>query len=712
MEKLNCRRSKPFRFHFLALLVLVAVSQLTFLSSAQSSLNPALEKLKRGYDRLQAKDFNAAIAALSDPLIQRQTLLGDYALFYRGRAFAGAGRGEEAERDFVRIATIDPKSLLIEDAIIAAGESAIARGAYLPAIEYLKPIAEKNNATALKLKADAFEKLGRLDDAVTALRRLYFYAPESQEASQVTSRLVSLGSSVLPVTAAEQKARADKLYVEELWVLSAQAYDLLTRQFPDAGSDEVWLRNGISSYRMNSHQMAVDALSRVRSRSPKDRTEVLYFTGLAQFAMKRSDLAVGTLGELLKTAPDSPRAPQLLSEFGRLSDRANQVSQAISYYQQLVTKYPRTEQASDAHFWLAWNAHRTQTYARSSEMLYDHLVQYGDATDNRGKAAFWAAVDSERAGNKSLALALYKGLLKRYGAGWYGVNAERRIKSLESAGITPKSAAGDERLTRALKNLDGITVAPETAGASEKTYVAKAEQLTRISLIDEAIDELREAQQTAPNSPLINLRLAQAFRAENENAAAINALKRAYPDYAQSLPHEMSRELWTVFYPIGWWPTIVQESRKHNIDPYLVAGIIRQETIFNPLARSRANALGLMQLMPTTGRTVARKYSLGGGKVSSEDFFNPILSIQLGTAYLSDMIDNFGRFEYAAAAYNGGPTRVARWLRELPATEIEEWVDSIPISETRLYVQGVYRNSRHYQRLYDDQGRFRSIVPQ
>jgi len=292
------------------------------------------------------------------------------------------------------------------------------------------------------------------------------------------------------------------------------------------------------------------------------------------------------------------------------------------------------------------------------------------------------------------------------------VNAERHITLLETAGVKPKDATGDERLARAIRNLDGIPIAPETVGATERPHIAKAEQLSRIILTDEAIDELKEARETAPNSPLINLRLAQAFRAENENAAAINALKRAYPDYGQTLPQEMSREVWTVFYPIGWWPTIQQEAKRHNLDPYLVAGIIRQETIFNPQARSRANALGLMQIMPATGRTVARKYSLGGGRISSTDLFNPTLSIQLGTAYLSEMVENFGRFEYAAAAYNGGPTRVSRWLHELPTSEIEDWVDSIPISETRLYVQGVYRNARHYQRLYDDQGRFRSIVPQ
>ena len=698
--------------YFLAAGLVLAAIVVVAQSRSAGPLEPSLEKLRRGYDRLQAKDFDSAVALLSDPLIQRQTVIGDYAIWFRARALSGAGRSEEAERDYLRIETANPKSLLIDDARIDAAQSAIARGAYQAAIDYLKPAVASDHGKALKLKADALEKLGRTDDAIIALRRLYFYAPDSQEASEVASRLTALGSSVLPVTAAEQKARADRLYDEELWVLAAQAYELLTRQFPAAQSDEVWLKAGISNYRMNSYAAALDALSRVRTRTAKDRAEVLYFTGLAQFGLKRTDVTVSTLGELMRSGGDDAKAAQLLYEFGQSSDKASMVGQAQTYFRQLVEKYPKSEPAADAHFWLAWNAHRAKTHAQAAQLLLEHLSDYGAATDNRGKAAFWAAVDSERAGKKEQSLALYRALLKRYGAGWYGVNAERRIAALERSGVKPANIASDPRLAQAVKNLDGITVSPETAGAEERAYVARGEQLTRILLHDEALEELRAGRETAPNSPLLNLRIAQVLRAQNEYAAAINSLRRSYPDYAQSLPEEMTREVWTVFYPIGWWPTIQQESRRHNLDPYMVAGVIRQETIFNPQARSRANALGLMQILPATGRTVARKYSLGGGRISAGDLYNPVLSIQLGTAYLSDMLERFGRFEYAAAAYNGGPTRVSRWLGELPTSEIEEWVDSIPLTETRLYVQGVYRNARHYQRLYDDQGRFRSIVPQ
>src|SRR5262245_64876832 len=103
-----------------------------------------------------------------------------------------------------------------------------------------------------------------------------------------------------------------------------------------------------------------------------------------------------------------------------------------------------------------------------------------------------------------------------------------------------------------------------------------------------------------------------------------------------------------------------------------------------------------MQLLPYVRRDVARK--TGAGAITPNDLYNPVLNIQLGTAFVKELMDGFDRFEYVAAAYNGGPTRVSRWLRELPTAEIEEWVESIHLSETRIYVKGGYRRRRPYQR--------------
>jgi soluble lytic murein transglycosylase len=163
-----------------------------------------------------------------------------------------------------------------------------------------------------------------------------------------------------------------------------------------------------------------------------------------------------------------------------------------------------------------------------------------------------------------------------------------------------------------------------------------------------------------------------------------------------------------VFYPLSYWDIIVQESRARNLDPFQVAGLIRQETVFMSRARSAARAYGLMQLLVPTGAVTARKYGVDR-VITEESLYEPRLNIQLGTAYLRDQIDKFGRIEYVAAAYNAGPQRVVQWRTTLPA-EIDEWAEAVPFKETRGYVQGVVRNRLQYLRLYDANGKFRSEV--
>ena len=115
-----------------------------------------------------------------------------------------------------------------------------------------------------------------------------------------------------------------------------------------------------------------------------------------------------------------------------------------------------------------------------------------------------------------------------------------------------------------------------------------------------------------------------------------------------------------------------------------------------------------MQLLVPTGAAVARKYGIDRD-VTEQSLYEPRLNIQLGTGYMRDQFDKYGRIEYVAAAYNAGPGRVVQWRQTLPL-EIDEWAEAIPFKETRGYVQGVVRNQLQYQRLYDDNGQFRAEV--
>ena len=171
---------------------------------------------------------------------------------------------------------------------------------------------------------------------------------------------------------------------------------------------------------------------------------------------------------------------------------------------------------------------------------------------------------------------------------------------------------------------------------------------------------------------------------------------------------EMRPEEWDVFYPLQYWDIISQESRLRGVDPYQVAGLIRQESVFNPRAASSARAYGLMQFIIPTAVATARRIGTDRA-ITMEALFEPRLNIQLGTAHLRELLDKYGRIEYVAIAYNAGPGRVGPWRASLPL-QMDEFQEGVPFRETRLYIQGIVRNGLQYRRLYDENGNFRSEV--
>ena len=341
--------------------------------------------------------------------------------------------------------------------------------------------------------------------------------------------------------------------------------------------------------------------------------------------------------------------------------------------------------------------------------MTEHLAVYaGNNSDFRGKSAYWAARDSERTGKLAEARAIYQALQARYDANWYGYLAKQRLDDMTRNNTPQKDFSADSEVGRAVANLKTVIVAEETAGAREDERIAKADQLSIVGADDWALEELNAAAAVAPMSPRVNLAIAKIYRAKTDNVQALNYLKRSYPDYSQMKPEEMRPDEWDVFYPLAYWDIINQEARARSLDPYQVAGLIRQESVFNPRAVSSARAYGLMQLLVPTGITTARRVGVSRA-ITVDSLFEPRLNIQLGTAYFKEQLEKYGRIEYVAAAYNAGPGRVVQWRASLPL-QIDEWAEAVPFRETRLYIQGVVRNTMQYRRLYDENGQFRANV--
>ena len=417
-----------------------------------------------------------------------------------------------------------------------------------------------------------------------------------------------------------------------------------------------------------------------------------------------------TADEMRQKFPNGTLVAKTFIDAGLAARDAKNKTDEGYFLNTAVAAFPNAVEVAQAQFETAWLQHENKNFAISSQMFIDHLARYADKdTANRGKAGYWAARDSERAGKINEACALYDGVSYRYSANWYGYLAFGRLTTLKNQGNCRTSPSVDPIVTKAIANLKTVTVAAETATEKELARAEKSEELSTIGLFDWATDELQEAKKTAANSPKINLALARHYRQKGDNVNALLALAKSYPDYSQMFPEEMGREEWEIFYPLINWAEIKYWAGQRSLDPYQVAGLIRQESVFNPRAKSGANAFGLMQLLVPTAQTMAKKYVSKTAMVTSDALYQPPLNIELGTAYMRDQLDKFGRVEYLAVAYNAGPGRVPQWRATLPA-EIDEFVEAIPFKETKGYVQGVIRNSAQYRRLYDDNGNFKPNV--
>jgi len=178
----------------------------------------------------------------------------------------------------------------------------------------------------------------------------------------------------------------------------------------------------------------------------------------------------------------------------------------------------------------------------------------------------------------------------------------------------------------------------------------------------------------------------------------LRALKRALPGAASASIESIPLPYWRILFPEPYWSIIKAESAKNNVDPYLVASLIRQESEFNPSVISYANAWGLMQLLPSVGRSLAKQE--GMKNFQTFQLLDPETNIRLGTRYLKQTLDKFnGVAEYALAAYNAGDSRVQDWQAAGPYSGMDEFVESIPFTQTRDYVQAILRNIEIYREI-------------
>jgi len=291
------------------------------------------------------------------------------------------------------------------------------------------------------------------------------------------------------------------------------------------------------------------------------------------------------------------------------------------------------------------------------------------------------------------AAACYRHLLKLFENYYYAMLARERMRSPELHGATPSPKTSAYLAGLGLPVAKPVALEPNAETAAR---IERSQELRAAGLSDLADSELRFGARTGTQPALLGIEIASAA---DSPAMALHILKYMAPDHLAIPLAAAPRRFWELLYPLPYRTELFADAHDRGLDPYLVAGLIRQESEFNPTVVSVAKAYGLMQVLPVTGRQYGRLAGVPG--VSALSLKQPAVNLKIGTFILRRMLEaSGGSVERTLAAYNAGPMRLAEWAEWNSPHEPAEFIESIPFTETRDYVQGVMRNADMYRRLY------------
>jgi soluble lytic murein transglycosylase len=522
------------------------------------------------------------------------------------------------------------------------------------------------------------EQRGQRRAAAEALDRLDRDYPATPQGREAAARLGKLADALPPATPQEKMGRDLKkalvLFEAGEHRTAVKLFQaLLLRKPSPADTDVIHVRLGRAllevGKREDSARVALAAVKKGSAVEP----EAAYFLARIQARRASSPAAYGAVATRF---PGTSWGEEALLDGAAFYARSGKDDDALPFYRRIYEGYPQGKYIDPATFRVGFAEYRAARYDKAAE-IFEAAAKTRGSNLWRPAYLYWAGRARRDVGQEDRARALFEEVLARYKFAYHGIRAREALGRLP-AGASSTHPAPPE----------GLAVVPEP-------YRTRVRNLLLIDRLEEAMDELS----AAPPSPTVQATRSWIFWRQGQLRPAITAMKRAYPEYVTETGDSLPDAVWQILFPIQFTDLLTANAGAAGVDPALVAAVIQQESTFDPGAVSAVGAHGLMQLMPPTGRALAR--AAGIKKLAVSQLHDPALGLKLGSVYLREMIDRFGgKIERAVAAYNAGPHRVAVWNLARPGMSAEEFVDSIPFSETRLYVMTVLASQEQYRRIY------------
>ena len=629
-------------------------------------------------------NFAKALPILVEPPVQQGTL-GHYAQYYQGFAELRLGRPADARRTFQALASKNPVGFLAEAVALREAEADETLGDQAAALAIYEHLAKAKTTAPddvlLRLGRSA-RATGNTERATEAFSRILYEFPFGDLAPIASSELETLPIGPIAPGTNRYKlelGRAERLFGARRYVQARTAFDGLRQAAQGDDRELVQLRLAECDYFQKKARAAREGVRPFIEKASR-QGEALFFYAVASRELGDHAEYLRVVRRLVSDFPTQSWAEEALNNLATHYIVQNDDESADQTFRELYEKFPTGRYGERAAWKLGWWAYKHGRYAETVRVFESAAAQF-PRSDYRPTWLYWSGRAHEALNEPALADTRYSLVAVDYLNSYYGRLALKRLES------RAPSALPDE----------GSPQPPAATALPPNEPVVRA--LLALDLYDQALDELRYAQKAWGDSPAIQATIGWIHHERGDLRAGINAMKRAYPQYLAAGGEKLPTDILKVLYPVNYWTLIRRYSAEHQLDPYLVAALIAQESTFTADVKSSANAYGLMQLLPSTGRQYAK--SLGLTKRFSISLLTTAEpNIKMGTAYFADLVRQFGGSHYALATYNAGPNRVARWIAERPGIERDEFIDDIPFPETQNYVKRILGTAEEYRRLY------------
>ena len=645
------------------------------------------EPLTTGLKRFQDGNYQSALTFFSNPTLAK-TALADYAAYYKGLTQLRLGQVAEARKTLADVIDRKAPGYVSVAAGLAAGEAAELAGDYSAAVNIYERLAEQKAA----VNDDLLSRLGRAalasgdrSKAAQAFLRVYYEFPLSDAATGAGTQLASLQDQITRPNYKGELARAQALFGAKRFNDARAAFQALQASAEGDDKELAALRIAECDFYMKRYPAARDGVQPyIDGASRKAEARFFYLSSLRELG--DGDRYVSLTNSLVADFPDSSWSEEALNNLGTYLIVQDEDDLAAKAFRDLYEKFPAGARAERAAWKYGWYAYMTGDYAETVRVFESAAAGF-PRSDYRPSFLYWAGRAHGKLGDGTEADSRLRLVYADYANSYYGRLAERQL-----------SRQGDIAVARGDGDVRRVSSTPAPL---PEVKPIPSEPLIRLLLAnemyDDALVELRHAQRAWGSSARVDATIAWVYNRKGELRRAISLMRRTYPQFLSAGGQQLPAEILQVIFPLVYWDSIRKNSAQHDLDPYLIAALVAQESTFDAGVRSSANAWGLMQLVPATGKKLARSV---GVRFTMASLTNPEINLRLGTLYFSELVSQFGGTYYALASYNAGDSRVTRWKSERPALDEDEFIDDIPFPETQNYVKRILGTAEDYRRLY------------